>query len=231
MNLHALRTWAALTLLACLTLTGCAHVQPPVPLDHQFWDAKEPTIGVAITVVPEPVLALTGNQGILDYAINKGVNNKLSDNVEKWQVGDLNTLPDVLVAKLQAKGYKAKRINEPFDLKIYKETSFREGYMTRDMTPVKATYGVDRLLLVNVYATGATRSYYSIVPTSVPMAQVGGQGMVIDLADNKLLWFKPFVATQAAQGEWDEPTYTNLSNAFYQAVDNSRQQMITPFAQ
>jgi len=37
--------------------------------------------------------------------------------------------------------------------------------------------------------------------------------------------------TQAAQGEWDEPTYSNLSNAFYQAVDTSRQQMITPFAQ
>ena len=52
MNFHALRTIAALTLLACLTLTGCANVQPPVPLDHQFWDAKEPTIGVAITVVP-----------------------------------------------------------------------------------------------------------------------------------------------------------------------------------
>ncbi|CRL50815.1 MULTISPECIES: hypothetical protein [Pseudomonas] len=231
MTFHALRTWAALTVLACLTLTGCAHVQPPVPLDQQFWDAKEPTIGVAITVVPEPVLALTGNQGIIDYAINKGVNSKLSDNVEKWQVSDLKTLPDVIVAKLQAKGYKAKRINEPVDLKAYKETSFREGYMTRDMTPVKNAYGVDRLLLVNVYATGATRSYYSVVPTSVPMAQVGGQGMVIDLADNKLLWFKPFVATQAAQGEWDEPTYANLSNAFYQAMDNSRQQMITPFAQ
>jgi hypothetical protein len=95
---------------------------------------------------------------------------------------------------------------------------------------MKTKYGVDRLLLVYVTATGATRSYYSIVPTSVPMAQVGGQGMVVDLADNKLLWFQPFVAVQAAQGEWDEPTYSNLSNAFYQAVDNSRQQMITPFA-
>ncbi|WP_207262358.1 hypothetical protein [Pseudomonas sp. GW101-3H06] len=231
MTFRALRTWAVLTLLACLTLTGCAHVQPPVPLDKQFWDAREPTIGVAITVVPPPVLALTGNQGLLDYAINKGVNSKLSDNVEQWQVRDLTTLPDVIVAKLQAKGYKVKRIDEPVDLKVYKETSFREGYMTRDLTPVKATHGVDRLLLVNVYATGATRSYYGFVPTSVPMAQVGGQGMVVDLADNKLLWFKPFVVTQAAQGEWDEPTYTNLSNAFYQAVDNSRQQMITPFAQ
>ncbi|KAA8694267.1 Uncharacterized protein ALO80_00181 [Pseudomonas caricapapayae] len=231
MSFHTLRTFAAMTLLAFLALTGCAHVQPPVPLDQQFWNAKEPTIGVAITVVPQPVLALTGNQGLLDLAINTGVNSKLSGNVEKWQVRDLNTLPDVIVAKLQAKGYKVKRINEPVDLKIYKEVSFREGYTVRDFTPIKATYGVDRLLLVNVQVTGATRSYYSVVPTSVPMAQVGGQGMLVDLSDNKLLWFKPFTAVQAAQGEWDEPTYANLTNAFYQAMDMSRQQMITAFEQ
>ncbi|WP_214347582.1 hypothetical protein [Pseudomonas congelans] len=231
MSFHTLRTLAAVTLLACLTLTGCAHVQPPVPLDQQFWNAKEPTIGVAITVVPQPVLALTGNQGLLDLAINTGVNSKLSGNVEKWQVRDLNTLPDVIVAKLQAKGYKVKRINEPVDLKVYKEVSFREGYTVRDFTPIKATYGVDRLLLVNVQVTGATRSYYSVVPTSVPMAQVGGQGMLVDLSDNKLLWFKPFTVVQAAQGEWDEPTYVNLTNAFYQTMDMSRQQMITAFEQ
>ncbi|MDR6916249.1 hypothetical protein J2X66_003118 [Pseudomonas sp. 3296] len=231
MTFYAFRTWAAITLLACLTLTGCAHVQPPVPLDHQFWDAKEPTIGVAITVLPAPVLALTGNQGLIDYAINRGVNSKLSDNVEHWQTRDLNTLPDVIVAKLQAKGYKAKRIDEPLDLQKFKENSFREGYTARDLTPIKTTHGVDRLLLVNVFATGATRSYYSVVPTSAPMAQVTGQGMVVDLADNKLLWFQPFATVQAAQGEWDEPNYANLSNAFYQAMDTSRQQMITPFAQ
>jgi hypothetical protein len=177
------------------------------------------------------VLALTGNQGLIDYAINRGVNSKLSDNVEHWQTRDLNTLPDVIVAKLQAKGYKAKRIDEPLDLQKFKETSFREGYTVRDLTPIKTAHGVDRLLLVNVFATGATRSYYSVVPTSAPMAQVTGQGMVVDLADNKLLWFQPFAAVQAAQGEWDEPNYANLSNAFYQAMDTSRQQMITPFAQ
>ncbi|MFJ4145206.1 hypothetical protein [Pseudomonas sp. NPDC089734] len=229
MPLYILRRLATLTLLACLALTGCANVQPPVPLDQQFWDTKEPTIGVAISVLPEPVLALTGNQGLLDLAINKGVNSSLSDNVEKWQVRDFNTLPDAIVAKLQAKGYKAKRINEPVDLNAYKEISFREGYTVRDLTPLKAAYGVDRLLLVNILVTGATRSYHSIVPTSVPMAQVGGQGMIVNLADNKLLWFQPFAAVQAAQGEWDEPTYTNLTNAFYQTIDTSRQQMLTPF--
>ncbi|MCI3947211.1 putative lipoprotein [Pseudomonas syringae] len=231
MSFHTLRTLSALALLACVALTGCAHVQPPVALDQQFWNAKEPTIGVAITVVPVPVLALTGNQGLLDLAINTGVNSNLRGNVEKWQVRDLNTLPDVIVAKLQAKGYKVKRINEPVNLTAYKEVSFREGYTVRDLTPLKAAYGVDRLLLVNVLVTGATRSYYSVVPTSVPMAQVGGQGMLVDLSDNKLLWFKPFSVVQAAQGEWDEPTYANLTNAFYQAMDTSRQQMISSFEQ
>ena len=231
MSFRILRTWGVLTLLACLALTGCANVQQPIALDQQFWGAKEPTIGVAITVLPAPELMLTGSQGLLDVAINKGVNSKLSDNVKTWDVRDLDTLPDVIVAKLQAKGYKAKRIIDQIDLKNYKNISFREGYMTKDMTPMKAMYGVDRLLLVNVFVTGATRSYYSLVPTSVPMAQVGGQGMVVDLADNKLLWFQPFAAVQAAQGEWDEPNYANLSNAFYQAIDNSRQQMITPFSQ
>ncbi|MGY4819053.1 hypothetical protein ACVNP3_24300 [Pseudomonas chlororaphis subsp. piscium] len=231
MSFRILRTWGVLTLLACLALTGCANVQQPIALDQQFWGAKEPTIGVAITVLPAPELMLTGSQGLLDVAINKGVNSKLSDNVKTWEVRDLDTLPDVIVAKLQAKGYKAKRIIDQIDLKNYKNTSFREGYMTKDMTPMKAMYGVDRLLLVNVFVTGATRSYYSLVPTSVPMAQVGGQGMVVDLADNKLLWFQPFAAVQAAQGEWDEPNYANLSNAFYQAMDSSRQQMITPFSQ
>lgn len=231
MSFHALRSLAALTLLACLALTGCAHVQPPVALDHQFWDGKEQTIGVAITVIPQPVLALTGTQGLLDLAVNTSVNSSLRGNVEKWQVKDLNTLPDAIVAKLKAKGYKAKRINEPVDLNTYKEVSFREGYTIRDLSSIKTTYGVDRLLLINVQGTGATRSYYSVVPTSVPMAQIIGQGMIVDLNDSKLMWFKAFTVVQAAQGEWDEPNYPNLTNAFYQAMDTSRQQMLGAFEQ
>lgn len=230
MTLRSLRAWAALTVLACLALTGCANVQKPVPLDQQFWDAKEPTIGVAVSVLPAPELVLTGNQGALVLAINHGVNGKLSDKIATWEVRDIDSLPDVLVTKLQAKGYKAKRLADQIDLKDYKNIKFRDGYMNKDMTPMQAMYGVDRLLLVYVYTVGATRSYYSLVPTSVPMAQVGGQGMVIDLKDNKLLWFQPFAAVEAAQGEWDEPEYANLSNAFYQAVDKSRQQVLTPFA-
>ena len=218
-------------LLLCLIFTGCAHVQPPVELDQQFWNDKEQVIGVAMTPATAPRLMLTGNQGLLDLAINTGVNSKLSDHVSTWDLSDVNTLPDAVIAKLQAKGYKTKRIEERIDLGKYKETKFKEGYMERDITSLKTAYGIDRLLLIAIDSAGATRSYYSVVPTSAPTPVVAGRGILVDVQDSRLLWFKRFEVTQPAQGEWDQPTYSNLSNAFYQAVDNSRQLFVTPFSQ
>lgn len=216
-------------LLLCLIFTGCAHVQPPVELDQQFWNDKQPVIGVAMTPVPPSQLMLTGQQGLLDIAINKSVNSDLSEHVSSWDMSDLTTLPDAIIARLQAKGYKTKRIDERIDLGKYKETKFKEGYMERDITALKATYGIDRLLLVAIDSAGAARSYHSVVPTSAPIAVVSGRAILVDVPDSRLLWFKRFEVTQPAQGEWDQPNYVNLSNAFYQAVDDSRQVFLTPF--
>jgi len=216
----------------CSGLFGCAaNIQKPIELDAQFWNDKNQTIGVAMTTLPPSELVLAGNQGLLDLAINKGVNSKLSTQVSTWKLQDTASIPDEIVAKLVAKGYKAKRVDEAVDIKLFKETKFREGFFGRDLTPLQAKYGVDRLLLISYTASGAYRTYYSVVPTSVPTPQVGGIGLVVDLHDNHLLWYKPFAVTQPAQGEWDQPNYSNLSNAYYQAVDSSRQLVITPFAQ
>lgn len=219
-------------LFVCSGLIGCAStIQKPIELDSQFWGDKNQTIGVAMTTLPPSQLALGGTQGLLDLAINTGINSKLSTQVSTWSLRDTTTIPDEIVAKLLAKGYKAKRVDEVVDLKLYKENKFREGFFGRDLTPLQAKFGVDRLLLISYRTSGAFRTYYSVVPTSVPTPQVGGTGVVVDLRDNHLLWYKPFAAIQPAQGEWDQPNYANLSNAFYQAVDRSRQLVIIPFAQ
>ena len=231
MLFRAFRNYVAL-LFICAGLIGCAStVQKPIELDSQFWGDKNQTIGVAMTTLPPSELALVGNQGLLDLAINKGINSKLSTQISTWKLHDTATIPEEIVAKLLAKGYKAKRVDEVIDLTQYKETKFREGFFSRDLTPLQAKFGVDRLLLISYTASGAFRVYYSVVPTSVPTPQVGGVGAVIDLRDNHLLWYKPFAVVQPAQGEWDQPNYSNLSNAFYQAVDSSRQLVIVPFAQ
>jgi len=219
-------------LCVCFGLIGCAStIQKPIELDQQFWGDKNQTIGVAMTALPPSQLALVGNQGLLDLAINKGVNSKLSTQVDAWKLNDAATIPDEIVAKLLAKGYKAQKVNEVIDLKSYKEIAFHDGFFRRDLTPLQAKFGVDRLLLISYTSSGAFRSYYSVIPTSVPTPQVAGIGAVVDLHDNHLLWYKPFAVSQPAQGEWDQPNYANLSNAFYQAVDSSRQLVITPFAQ
>jgi len=219
-------------LFVCFGLIGCAStIQKPIELDQQFWGDKNQSIGVAMTALPPSQLALVGNQGLLDLAINKGVNSKLSAQIDTWKLNDVASIPDEIVAKLLAKGYKARKVDEVVDLKAYKETSFHDGFFRRDLTPLQAKFGVDRLLLISYTASGAFRSYYSVVPTSVPTPQVGGIGAVVDLHDNHLLWYKPFAVVRPAQGEWDQPNYSNLSNAFYQAVDSSRQLVITPFAQ
>lgn len=219
-----------LVLLALAALTGCAHNQNPVGLDAQFWADTKPVIGVAMGPLPPPRLALTGNQGLIDLAINTAVNNTLSTAVAGWGTDDFKALPEDLAARLEAKGFKVVRISEQIDLGKYKQTSWREGFVDRDLSALKAQYGIDRLLLVSVNSTGAFRSYYSVVPTSAPTPQVAGVGLLMDTADNHLIWYKPFAVVQPAQGEWDQPGYANLSNAWYQAVDGGRQQVLAPFA-
>ena len=217
-------------LSASAVLTGCSSfVQKPIDLDAQFWNDKDPVIGVALSPLPAPQLALTGNQGLLELAINKGVNSKLSDQVSAWELHDLESLPDEVVASLKAKGLNAKRIPDAIDLTKFKETEKREGYLARNISDLKSKYGVDRVLLISYTTTGAFRSYYSVVPTSVPTPQVGGIGMLVDPKDSRLVWYKPFVVVQPAQCEWDQPGYSNLSNAFYQALDGSRQQILSAF--
>ncbi|MDB5984374.1 MAG: hypothetical protein JWQ69_5389, partial [Pseudomonas sp.] len=110
---------ASLLLLTSI-LTGCAAVvQKPIPLDQTFWSAKEQTIGVAITKLPPPELVLTGTQGLLDVLVNKGVNSSLSQQVSQWELKDFDSLPDEIVAKLVAKGYKAKRVPGSLDMAAY----------------------------------------------------------------------------------------------------------------
>ncbi len=127
-----------LVFLAVAALTGCAHNQNPVGLDPQFWADTKPVIGVAMTPVPPPRLALTGNQGLIELGINTAVNNTLSTAVAGWGTDDFKALPEDLATRLEAKGFKVKRIPEPIDLSKYKQTSWREGYLDRDLSALKA---------------------------------------------------------------------------------------------
>ncbi|WP_138410081.1 hypothetical protein [Stutzerimonas nosocomialis] len=216
-------------LMAAAWLTGCASPQLPIALEETLWNERDKTIGVAIVELPKPSVQLVGNQGLLDLAINTGLAAGLRAKVETWELASFETIPQQLVDDLTQRGYQAKAL-PPVKLENFKESSAKLGYAKRDFTPLREQQQVDKLILVSMTVAGTMRSYYSIVPTSEPMSQVSGLTQVIDLADNRLAFYQAFAATRAADGEWDEgPDYPNLTNAFYQALDESEQRVLAPF--
>ncbi len=225
------RALLALPLLCLALLTGCATPQPPVPMDQAFWNEKQERIGVAYTQVPAPTVLLTGQQGLLDYAVNNGMASGLRAKVETWDASSLRELPQQVSAVLQEKGYTVVKLDEPINVEALKKVSSEKtGFTARDFQPFKAQKQIDKLVLFSFASVGTTRSYYSVAPTSVPVAQVVVTTYVIDLDDNRMLYFQPKVFSRAADGEWDEaPEFPNLTNAFYQALDSTQQELLGVF--
>ncbi|MBA1272396.1 hypothetical protein [Stutzerimonas azotifigens] len=216
-------------LLTAAWLTGCASPQLPIALEDSIWSERDKTIGVAIVELPKPSVQLIGNQGLLDLAINTGLAAGLRSKVETWELASVEDIPQKLADELTQRGYKAK-VLPALKLSDFKESGAKLGYAKQDFTPLRQQQQVDKLILVSLSVAGTLRSYYSIMPTSDPLSQVGGLTQVIDLEDNRLAFYQTFGSTRAADGEWDEgPDYPNLTNAFYQALDESEQRILAPF--
>lgn len=225
------RALLALPLLCLALLTGCATPQPPVPMDQTFWSQKQQRIGVAFTQLPKPTTVLAGQQGLLDMAVNNGLATSLRHKVETWDASGLGSVPRQVGDLLRSNGYQAVNLDEPLKLEaLPKNAGTRTGFTEQDFQGLKAQKQIDKLVLFRFGDAGTMRTYYGMVPTSVPVAQVVVTTYVIDLNDNRLLYYKPQVFSRAADGEWDEgPDFPNLTNAFYQALDSTQQDLVGVF--
>lgn len=217
-------------LLTALGLTGCATPQPPVPMDQTFWSEKQERIGIAISEIPEPDVFMTGNQGLLDVAVNSGLAAGLRSKVVTWDKSTLHELPTQAAQLLKEQNYSAIQLDEPVIVaKLGTPPNKGLGFATVDFTPLKEKHQIDKLVLFTITSIGTTRSYYGMIPTSAPVAQVVVSTLIIDLDDNRLLYFQPNTVNRAADGEWDEaPEFPNLTNAFYQALDSTQQSLLSP---
>jgi hypothetical protein len=220
----------ACLLFATLGLTGCATPQPPVAMDQAFWNEKQERIGIAVSEIPKPDVIMTGNQGLLDVAVNSGLAAGLRSKVETWDNSALSELPAQAARLLQEQNYSSVQLAEPVVMtELGKPPKKELGFAAADFTPLKEKHQIDKLVLFTVASIGTTRSYYGMIPTSAPVAQLVVSTLIIDLDDNRLLYFQPNTFSRAADGEWDEaPDFPNLTNAFYQALDSTQQALLAP---
>lgn len=222
------RLFGALAILALTTLAGCA-TQGPVQLDRSYWEHKPQTVGVVVAVMPQAGTLKMGNQGLLDMAINSAVADPLTQHLRSLSMDQFRESGQVIATFFSKQGVAAKIIPADLDLKALPKVQQKEdGFATRDFTALKAKYGVDQLVVLEVQAAGTIRNYYGFIPTGAPQGYFSCRGSLIDLSNNKLLWTAVGVQTVPIEKPWDQPSdsYPNVTTAFYRALEGAKTMMV-----
>lgn len=219
---------------ALLLLAGCA-VKPQLPVELASAAITTGTgakVGVAMTKPPKPSVEFPGAGCLLCIITAQAANTTVSKHAESLPVDDLVAVREQLAAAMRKKGMNVVVIPEPLQLETLPEMKSDEpNTAKRDFRPLKAKYGIDRLVLVNVEAVGLMRNYSAYIPTSDPRMFLRGNGSMVNLADNRYEWYMPVNLYKAADGPWDEPPkFPGLTNAFYETLEKGKDQILAPWA-
>lgn len=212
-----------LVLVLLGVLSGCATTSKPVSLAPEFWENKQQSLGVAVAKRELPDATMTGSQGLLDYAINRGNAKQLIEFLNKLELSNLDKLPDSFLEQLNARGFSAKKIDTPIDVvklsKASQKSTDTKQYAEYDFGQYKNA-GIDRLLLITVERVGTTRNYYGFMPTNPPQADLSIKGQLIDLNTHELLWNTSVVQNSPIPEPWDQPTtFENVGGAVKKNLD------------
>lgn len=227
-------TLAAVTLAV---LAGCASApQQPVALRSEAVTSQAGRIGVAMTAVPKADTHLLGAGCLLCMATAAVANNSLTTHAKTLPADDLGRLKQEVAALIRKKGGEVVVIDDALQLDSLASFSGGSGsngaggFARQDFRPLQAKYKVDHLLVMDLSTVGFVRNYSGYIPTSDPKGTVAGVGYLVNLKDNSYEWYLPVNVSKSAEGAWDEPPkFPGLTNAYFQAVELSRDAFMQPF--
>jgi len=226
---------AFLILSASLTLVACTILPPQVPVaaDTAKLNGGSGRVGIVMSSVPKPNTYLPGAGCLLCVAVASGANSTLTDHARTLPLEDLPELKEQVATLLRAKGIDVVVIPDPLvsnELPKRKLAKGSVGFAARDFGAFKSKYGVDKLFVVELDAVGFQRTYSSYIPTSDPKAVVSGTAFIVNLADHAYEWYQPINVLKSAEGAWEEkPSFPGLTNAYFQALEFAKDEVLDPF--
>ncbi|NML42445.1 hypothetical protein HHL11_01705 [Ramlibacter sp. G-1-2-2] len=218
--------------LAALLLAGCAtKPQAPVALDTSALSPAAGKVGVVLAKTPKAALDLPGAGCLLCLAAAQVANSGASGHVETLDVNEFNPVRDQIADALRKKGMQVVVIPDALDLETLAELpGDRDRAAMRNFAPLRQKYGVDKMVVVSLEAWGLQRNYSAYIPQGAPRIYLRASGRMVNLASNSYEWYLPINVARAADGNWDEPPkYPGLTNAFYQAVEEGKDQLLRPW--
>ena len=217
----------ALTGLVLALLQGCATVQPNVALDSGFWNEKDKTVAVVVAKLPPADYMTTGQQGLLDVAINEGANSALNDHLQNLDISEFKAIGEYFTSILKDKGLNVTGLHVDFEVPELRQFHGKKDGGTvfghRDYRMLKQRVDADQVLLIEVSRAGVVRPYYGFFPTGEPLANFVTEGRLVDLETNRILWRAHFETNLAIQKPWDEPpTFPNVTTAIYKSLEQAK---------
>lgn len=185
-----------------------------------------------MVAVPKPDTQFPGASCLLCYGFASASNLTLTKHTQTLPIDDLARLGQDVADTLGRKGVDATVLREPLALKDLPDASgSAPNTASKDFSSLRAKHKLDKLLVIDLATVGYLRTYSAYVPTSDPKATVSGQSYLVDLKTNTYDWFQPITVSKSAAGAWDEPPkFPGLTNAYFQAVETSRDSILKPLA-
>jgi hypothetical protein len=213
-----------------LLLVGCATTDQLLP--ENYFDNTDSTVAIGIATLPTPDLIESGQQGLLDIAVNRIANSGLREHLATIPIDDFSLTMKNLKSELEQHGFNVLLIDEPI---AYMDLPLNEhrpkGFERRDVSSLTESVDADQLLLLIVNFAGAMRNYHGFVPTSAPKGYSRCEGRLIELDSNQLLWHVQHTAESDVISPWNqsEISYPNLTNSVLSSLTSCGDHLLSRF--
>lgn|SRR3989338_831767 len=215
------------SVLSISLLSGCASV-PDVNAPHSFWKNKSQTVAIAKTPAANGKAGFypEGAQGILDIAINEGMNQTVKKELAQFNGQKiLITAQQQFLTALRQYHINAKVV-DTLDTTHLKASKLPPAkFSTKDYRQLSIKYGNDKLLTLTVDQLGEVREYYSFIPLGAPQAVSAMTGRLVDLKNNRIIWRHHAKTITSIEKPVKDPR--NL----YAAIDRASQDTIKELVQ
>lgn len=219
--------------MSVVIFSGCSVQPPREPISLEAGALSEgQKVGIVMSAVPEPTMTYPGAGCLLCLATAAAANGDLSGYAKGFSTDDLSSIPELVMAAFNEQGLEGEIISEAIDFKKLKKLKKSKTLRMAkyDFSSYMETHGVSHLIVIDLSFVGIQRPYSSYFPTGAPQAVIVGTAYMVDLNSHNYQAFRTISAHVDAVGEWKEkPNYPTLTNAYYQAVENVRDNTVQAF--
>ncbi|HEY2531921.1 MAG TPA: hypothetical protein VGJ20_29005 [Xanthobacteraceae bacterium] len=222
--------------LLCFSLLMAACKTTPqgtLLLKADTLSAQNGKVGIVMTAMPKVDTTFPGASCLLCLATASAANSGLTKHAHTMSNQDFAKLKEQIADTLRKKNVEVTVIAEDFSTKGLKDmTDSKPNAATKDLRPLKEKYHIDHLVVVDIRFVGFLRNYSAYISRGDPIATVQGTLSVVNLSSNAYELFQDLNVIKAADGTWSEPPdYPGLTNAYFNAVEASKDQVLVSFRQ